>query len=70
MLKVCGYIPNAGINQWPVQGNNPIFIKTQGSPTEPVITKTNGEEKKKRGKRDPKLIFTQANQQAYLQQYN
>ena len=38
------------IKQWPDQGNNPIFTKNQGSPTEPVITKTNGEEKKKGGR--------------------
>ena len=44
---VCGYIPNAGIKQWPNQVNNPIFTKNQGSLTEPVITKTNEKEKKK-----------------------
>ena len=27
LQKICGNIPNAGIKQWPSQGNNPIFTK-------------------------------------------
>ena len=56
--------PNAGIKQWPGEGKNTIFTNNQGSagetlitlifvikvsPAEPLITKTNGE-KKKRGR--------------------
>ena len=57
------YIPNAGIKQWPDQGNNSIFTKNQDSPTEPVTTKTNREEKKKG---EEKGFILQVNQQACL----
>ena len=52
-MKVCGYIPNAGMQQWPNQGNNPIFTKKLSLTN---LASNNKTQKGKRGKKEQEIL--------------